>query len=137
MTQAAIFEAIRTRFKTQVSDPLELRVIHDNAPEPTGMVAQWCRFSLAIDDNRQVSTGNPGGKRFRMTGTGMVQVFVPIAKGDAAALSIADSIIAVFRNVSIAPQISFLGVGVVGTAEQDAAWCRRRVVIPFRADELG
>jgi hypothetical protein len=137
VTQAALFEAIRTRFKTEVSDPLELRTIHDNVPEPPGMVAQWCRFSLSIDQNQQVSTGNPGGKRFRMTGNGMVQIFVPIAKGDAAALSIADSIIAAFRNISIAPQITFLGVGVVGTAEQDAAWCRRRVVIPFRADELG
>lgn len=136
MTQAAIFEAIRSRFKTQVTDPLGLRTIHDNAPIPEGQTAQWCRFSLQIDQNQQVSTGNVGGRRFRLTGTATVIVLVPLAKGDAAALAIADTIVTAFRNVSIAPQISFLGVGVVGTAEQDAAWCRRRVQIPFRADEL-
>jgi hypothetical protein len=137
MTATAIFEAIRSRFKAQVSDPLSLITIHDNANEPTQVVASWVRFSISIDSNAQVSTGNPGGRRFRSTGTGMVQVFVPLARGDAAALSIANTIVTAFRNVSIAPQITFLGVGVVGTAEQDNAWCRRRVAIPFRADELG
>lgn len=136
MTQAAVFEAIRARFKALVSDPLALRTIHDNAPEPAGVTASWCRFSISVDQNQQVSTGNPGGRRFRVTGTCMVQILVPIAKGDAAALAIADTIIAAFRNVSIAPQITFLGAGIVGTAEQDAAWCRRRVAIPFRADDL-
>lgn len=137
MTQAAIFEAIRARFKAMVSDPLELRTIHDNAPKPMAPTAQWCRFSLSIDNNQQVSTGNTGGKRFRATGTGMVQIEVPIAKGDAAALAIGDTIVAAFRNISIAPNITFLGVGIVGTAEQDDAWCRRRVAIPFRADTIG
>lgn len=137
MTQAAIFEAIRTRFKTQVTDPLALRTIHDNAPEPSGVTSQWCRFSISVDQNQQVSTGNTGGKRFRVSGACAVQVFVPLAKGDAAALAIADAIIAAFRNISIAPNITFLGVGIAGTAEQDASWCRRRVVIPYRADELG
>ena len=137
MTQAAVFEAIRARFKTLVSDPLQLRTVHDNAPIEDSVTSQWCRFSISIDNSQQVSTGNPGGRRFRVTGTGAVQILVPLAKGDAAALAIADAIIAAFRNVSIAPQISFLGVGVVGAAEHDAAWCRRRVIIPFRADEIG
>jgi len=137
VTQAAVFEAIRARFKTTVSDPLALLTIHDNAPEPATPTASWVRFSVSIDSNQQVSTGNVGGRRFRSTGTCMVQVMVPLARGDAAALAIANTIVAAFRNVSIAPQITFMGVGVVGTADQDAAWCRRRVVIPFRADELG
>jgi len=137
MTQAAIFEAIRARFKATVSDPLELRTIHDNAAPPEGQVGQWCRFSVQIDSNRQVSTGNPPVRRFRSEGQAVAQVFVPIAKGDAAALAIADVIVDAFRNVSIAPQTTFLGVGVVGTAELDNAWCRRRVTIPFRADTIG
>lgn len=136
MTQAAIFEAIRGRFKTLVSDPLSLRTIHDNAPELPATVPEWCRFSIGVDVNQQVSTGNPGGRRFRVTGTCVVQILVPIAKGDAAALAIADTIIAAFRNVSIEPQITFLGAGIVGVGEQDAAWFRRRVAIPFRADDL-
>lgn len=137
MSQAAVFNAIRQRFKTAVSDVLSLLTVHDNAPEPVGPAVQWVRFSISIDNNQQVSTGNPGGRRFRMVGTCTCNIFVPLARGDAAALAIADTISGAFRNVSIAPQISFLGVGVVGTAEQDAAWCRRRVVIPYRADILG
>lgn len=137
MSDSAIIGVIRSRFETQVSTPLQLLTIHDNAPEPPTPPAQWCRFSVAIDNNQQVSTGNPGGRRFRLTGTAMAIVFAQaIGKGDAAALAIANTIIAAFRSVSIAPQITFLGVGLAGTAEQDAAWCRRRVVIPFRADVL-
>jgi len=140
MSDTAIFEAIRARFKAMVSDPLELRTIHDNAPMPEGQVAQWCRFSVQIDSNRQVSTGNAPVRRFRSEGQAVAQVFVPLAKGDAAALAIADVIKAAFLNVSIAPYITFhtqQGVGTVGTSEQDNAWCRRRVVIPFRADTIG
>lgn len=136
MSEADILGAIRSRFKTTVSDVLSLLTIHDNAPEPTGTPSEWCRFSVSIDSNQQVSTGNTGARRFRLTGTAMVQVFVPLAKGDAAAVEIATTAILAFRNVSIAPQITFTNVGIVGTADQDAAWCRRRVAIPFRADLL-
>lgn len=138
MTDADVFAAIRGRFEAQVSDPLQLPTVHDNGPAMEAPTPQWCRFSVSIDQPwRQASTGNPGGRRSRATGTCVAQVFVPLAKGDAAALAIAGAIVAAFRHTSIAPQITFLDVGTAGAGEQDQAWCRRRVVMTFRADELG
>lgn len=136
MTQAAIFEAIRDRFETQVGTPQSLRVIHDNAPEPTSVVSSWARFSVSIDDTRQVSTGS--APRYRSTGSATVNLFVPQAKGDGAALALCDAINAAFRGVSLAsPDITFMPAPtIVGAAERDEAWCRRTMRIPFRADTV-
>lgn len=133
MTEAAVIQAIRERFDTEVATPASLRIIYDNAPEDPAVVQRWCRFSVQIDDTQQVSMGV---RRFRATGAAVAQFFGPIAKGDAALNALADSAIAAFRGVRLTePMVTFApSPSYLGTADRDEAWCRRAVRIPFRAD---
>tara|TARA_R110002020_G_scaffold36687_1_gene110424 strand:- start:203 stop:574 length:372 start_codon:yes stop_codon:yes gene_type:complete len=119
----------------QVSTPESLRVIHDNAPEPTSVVQSWCRFTVQTDNHEQVSQGQV---RYRMTGAATAIIFSPIAKGDAAVLALADKVVTAFRGVSLtSPDITFSPApGVLGVSEQDEAWCKSTVRIPFRADTV-
>lgn len=136
MTQAEVFEAIRTRFQTLIATPEGLRVIHDNAPEPSRtMVSRWVRFSVQVDSHQQVAMG---ARRYRMVGSATALVFVPKQEGDAAALAIADDIITAFRGVSLTdPMVTFTPApGIIGTAADSEAWCQRTVRIPFRADTV-
>ena len=135
MSQAAIIQAVRDRFDTLVATPNTLRVIHDNAPEPASRVQSWCRFSVSTNAPEQVSMGQV---RYRVTGSATALLFSPIAKGDATVLALADLVIAAYRGAKIAsPDITFTPPpGVIGVAEQDEAWCRRTVEIPFRADTV-
>lgn len=135
MSQQAIIQAVRDRFDTIVATPESVRVVHDNAPEPSSRVQSWVRFSVQIDGNEQVSMGQ---RRYRMTGAATAIIFGPIAKGDAAVLELADAAIAAYQGQRIAdPQITFTPApGVIGVAEQDEAWCKRTVRIPFRADTV-
>jgi len=57
VSQAAIIQAVRDRFDTLVATPESLRVIHDNAPEPSSRVQSWVRFSVQADAREQVSMG--------------------------------------------------------------------------------
>jgi hypothetical protein len=133
MSVVDIITAVRDRFDTEVSTPQSLRVIHDNAPEPSSRVQSWCRFSVQIDGTSQVSMGQV---RHRSIGSATALLFSPIAKGDAAVLALADLVISAFQGQRIAdPDITFTpSPSVIGVAEQDDAWCRRTVRIPFRAD---
>jgi len=133
MSQAAILQAIRERFDTEVATPNSLRVVYDNAPEPPAQTPLWCRFSIQVDDTQQVSMGS---RRFRTFGSATAHLFSPIAKGDAQVNALADSVVAAFRGVALAdPMLTFApSPGVIGTADRDEAWCRRTVRIPFRAD---
>lgn len=134
MSLAAIITAVRDRFDTEVAVPQSLRVIHDNAPEPSGIVQSWCRFSVQIDGTNQVSMGQV---RHRSVGAATALLFTPIGKGDKEKLlDVADAAIAAFQGQRIAsPDITFTpSPSILGVSEQDEAWCRCTVRIPFRAD---
>jgi len=135
MSQAAIIQAVRDRFDTLVATPESLRVIHDNAPEPSSRVQSWVRFSVQADAREQVSMGV---RRYRTTGAATAMIFAPIAKGDAAALAIADLVIAAYEGASTAvPDITYTPApGIVGVTEQDESWCKTTVSIPYRADTV-
>ena len=135
MSQAAIIQAIRDRFDEQVATPESLRVIHDNAKEPSSRIQKWCRFSVQVDGTSYQMLGQ---NRERTIGVATAILFTPIGEGDASSLSLADKVTAAFRRVRLAsPDISFMPPpGLVGVAEQDEAWCRRTVRIPFRADTV-
>lgn len=137
MSLAAIFQAVRARFQTEVATPETLTVVHDNAPEPTA-AARWCRFSVSVDSTQQVSTGSAAMRRFRSVGSATAQLFVSQKSGDAALLELADAIDVAFRGARIAdPQIRFRAPTLVGTPVQDGAWFARTVRIPFEADTFG
>lgn len=132
----AAFEWIRSRFKTLVTDELELVTVHDNGPQPADTVQNWCRFSIAVDSTTQVATGTA---RYRSTGSATVNLFAPARLGDAALLDRAATVISAFRGVSTETPalISFTPApSIIGTAEVDGVWCRRTVRIPFRVDEV-
>jgi len=65
-------------------------------------------------------------------------IFAPIDKGDAAALAIADLVIAAYEGASTAvPDITYTPApGIVGVTEQDESWCKTTVSIPYRADTV-
>lgn len=130
------FETIRGRFKTLVTDELDLTTIHDNAPTPPETVQNWCRLSVSVDSTTQVAAGVA---RYRSIGSATVNLFAPAARGDAVLLDRAATIIAAFRGVSLSSPVFIAftpAPSIIGTAEVDGAWCRRAVRIPFRVDEV-
>ena len=131
--QADIFEAIRSRFQTQIGTGQSVAVVHDNGPEPASITASWCRFSVSVESHEQATMGTI---KYRMMGIATAQLFTPIAKGDGASINLADAVVAAFRGVRIAsPQIRFTPTpGIIGTADQEDAWCIRTVQIPYVAD---
>lgn len=131
--QADIFQAIRSRFQTEIATEQAISVVYDNGPEPASISASWCRFSVSVENHGQPTLGT---QRYRMTGTATAQLFTPIAKGDGASIDLADAVVTAFRGVRIAsPQIRFTPPpGIIGTADQEDAWCIRTVQIPYAAD---
>jgi hypothetical protein len=131
--QADIFEAIRSRFQTQIAVGQSIDVVYDNGPEPSSISASWCRFMVDIRSQEQISMGTI---RYRMTGMATTRLFTPIAKGDGASIDLADAVVTAFRGVRLtSPDVIFTPPpGVIGTASQQDAWCIRTVEIPFRAD---
>lgn len=131
--QADIFEAIRSRFATQIGTGQSIDVVYDNGPEPASISASWCRFMVQINSQEQISMGTV---RYRMTGMATARLFTPIAKGDGASIDLADAVVTAFRGVRLtSPDVIFTPPpGVIGTADQEDAWCIRTVQIPFRAD---
>ena len=131
--QADIFEAIRSRFQTQIAVGQSIDVVYDNGPEPSSISASLCRFIVDIRSQEQISMGTI---RYRMTGMATARLFTPIAKGDGASIDLADAVVTAFRGVRLtSPDVIFTPPpGVIGTASQQNAWCIRTVEIPFRAD---
>ena len=132
-SQAAVFEAIRSRFATQIGTGQSIDVVYDNGPEPSSISASWCRFMVSIDNQEQISMGTV---RYRLTGTATARLFVPIAKGDGASITLAYAVVTAFRGVRLtSPDVVFTPPpGVIGTADTSDAWSIRTVDIPFRAD---
>ncbi len=134
MSQADIIEAIRQRFIDEVAEPLELVVVHDNEP-PKSPASSWCRFLVQPQDRRQASSGG-ASVRFRTTGTAQAQVFVPAARGDSAAITIAQAVLTAFTLWKSAdPDVTVTTALISGDVARDEAWWRRTVEIRWRADE--
>ena len=139
MTTAAIFEAIRDRFQTVVAEAqtVPLVVLHDNAPDP-GINSTWCRLTLIEDGQEPVSSRTSDGNRYRITGHATAECYCPVARGDAALLSLKDAIVDAFRGVVLASPIIYFGPPFfVGSATRDEGGFRRTVSIPFEADVFG
>ncbi len=136
MSQAAIANSIRARFKAEVADEVEgLVVLYDNhrdsAVPGTG---RWVRFSIRFGETFQATFANVGSRTFRTAGVAYAELYEPEGVGDGGQLALADTIIAAFRGVSLAsPQIVFDSPSVA-EGSRDGPWWRRLVTIPFRAD---
>ena len=131
--QGEIFQAIRSRFATEIGTGQSIDVVYDNGPEPASIKQSWCRFTVQVDNQEQISMGTV---RYRMTGMATARLFTPIAKGDGPSIDLADAVVTAFRGVRLtSPDIVFTPPpGIIGMADQEDAWCIRTVQIPFRAD---
>lgn len=137
MSFADITEAIRAKFRTDVTEPNELRVVHSNEP-PQGNVARWCQMHVEVQSTAQVSTGTIA--RFRVTGRVLVTMFCRIADGDAWLLQTTDLLTAAFRGAVIqSPAITFGPPTPIGPSSRDEAggYWRLPTQILFRADVFG
>ena len=73
--QGEIFEAIRSRFATEIGTGQSIDVVYDNGPEPASIRQSWCRFTVQVDNQEQISMGTV---RYRMTGIATARLFTPI-----------------------------------------------------------
>ena len=92
--------------------------------------APWVRMTIIPGEGFQASLGTP--RVWRSTGVAVVQVFVPLAQGDAGAYGLADDVATIFRGVSVdgvvfrAPSLTRIG--------PDRSWYQINVATPFQAD---
>lgn len=137
MSAAAIFEAVRERFATEVATPNSLTVYHDNAPQQS-IRAGWYVLEVQATDTVQVHAGATGERRYRMTGQAILTMAVRAEKGDAALLELADDVTTAFRGVTLTDPIIYFGVPTLaGDAAREDGWFQRVMTIPFEADTFG
>ncbi len=139
MSYAALKEAIRSRFATEVATPLALAVVQENAPA-SPVRPLFCTLNVEIQNTQQVSTGSVASRRYRVTGRVALNLFRTIGNGDKDMLDIMDAIAVAFRGVSLSsPQVTFGAPTPSGPAVPDEAGAHYRMPaqIPFRADVIG
>lgn len=129
----AIFNTIRKRFQEQVVDLISpaLPTAFDNAPFTRPDNSQWARLSIQAGERIQQDFGS-STKRFRNTGMMTVQIFVPLEKGDKAALEAADFVDGVFRSVTDAGVV-FRSPFITPVGRIEKEW-QVNVTCPFYAD---
>lgn len=132
MTYAAIHNAIRSRFKTQVADAQSVSTQYDNAPfaEPATI---WVRWTVLDGESDQVSLPSPTA-RIRRTGVAIASIFAPLEQGDSAALALADTIAAAFRRVT-ADGVTYFTPSATPIGRDGASW-QLNVVCPWYSDLL-
>lgn len=132
-TLAAIAQALQQRFQTEVATPNSLAVQWDNQPLQPGAAA-WARFSVQPVTSDQVTTGSQ--RRWRTEGAAFATIFYPLEKGSAAALALADAVVAAFRGVTVsgatlrAPRVAY------HARTENDRWWQITVVCPFYSDEI-
>jgi len=135
MTSEAIANAIRSRFKSQVADVLELPTQYDNQKFDKPDNANWCRFTIEFGERFAASFGSPGANRRRTVGAAFAQLFAPIENGDGELFEIADYIASKFDAVN-ADGVVFKITSAKKIGRSGDSW-QINVVCPFYADDIG
>jgi len=140
MTNEAIANAIRSRFKAQVADLIPLPTQYDNQDLANPDNATWCRLTIKTAASRQVSIGNPSAQRYRTHGVMIAQLFAPLGSGVGELRGIADKVVLAFRGktdggVTYASQDKDCP-SVEGGWQREDSW-QINVVCPFYADDIG
>lgn len=123
------YSALSTFFKTAWGNKAPLMVENDsNQPQPN---VAWVRFALRGAVSTQVSVGTPGSNYIRYPGTILVQVFTPLATGDAPGRNLADEAAEIFEGAKI--EGFDIGFPHLSTAEKpnEDGWYQINVTIPF------
>jgi hypothetical protein len=132
---AARFNAIRSKFNTDVTTGLSLPTQFDNDPTEPDKSALWCRFTILPANSKQKSVGAPGANIFRTPGLAIAQLFGPLGQGDGDLLGKADDIIEAFCNTYTSgvhfgtPSIKQLG--------NDGSFWQVNIAMEFWIDQLG
>lgn len=91
---------VRSRFQTEVvnleANGLPTHYDNDGTFEKPQDGARFVRFNILLVGTFQVETG--ASNRYRTTGLAVVQVFLPIGKGDKKNWILVDKIVAAFRG---------------------------------------
>jgi hypothetical protein len=133
MSFASTANTIRNRFATEFAAVRPTVPIHyDNVPATPPAASPWARLTIVEGASFQVSLG--ASRRFRDTGTAIVQVFTALGSGDGEAREIADDVQAIFKAITVAGVIfrkpSAARIG------PDGRYYQVNVTIPFQADEI-
>ena len=139
MSFANILEAVREKFRDDVATPNSMAVLQDNAPPSATISQSWYRLTVLVDSTEQMSAGKVGSRRYRVMGHAVLNLFVPVGRGDGAMLDLVDAVTTAFRGASIAsPAICFEPPpSLSGPAERSEGWFMRTAIIPFDADVFG
>jgi hypothetical protein len=92
----------------------------------------WVRATVLGGEAQQATLGDVGGRRFRVTGVVVVQVFAPTGRGPIAALDLADDVAAVFEGVTTGGVV--LGASTISPAGRDGEFFQVNVRTPFYFD---
>jgi hypothetical protein len=135
--QTVAKDAIYAVLKTAVegSAYAALNIIYPDSQEDKP-VDKHLRVYVDLTDERQVSIGGTGLRRYRVYGLVTVQVFTEFGKGEVDADAIAGVVKGAFRGVNTgADAITFRHARVV-SAGQDGSWLQTNVTVEFDYDEL-
>jgi len=126
--------SIRTRWATRVEALLSLPTQYDNAPPPSipwpPISGPWAKLSVDIGQLEHRATG--AGNLFRKRGELRGEIRYPIRAGDGAAMTAADGVVDVFRQV-IAGGVNY-GTPRITRRGRDRAWWLVEVACPFWDD---
>lgn len=129
----AIATTIRTEFATGFAAARPgmpwIRQNERYEPDPT---VTWARLSIIQGQSEQIAFGNVS-RTWRHRGRAIVQVFVPIGKGDGTALEIARDAGAIFQGKTLSGVL--FGAASIASVGKDGAFYQVNASIPFWSDE--
>lgn len=123
------YNALFSFFQGEWGNKSPLMVENDSRqPQPA---ETWVRFALRGGVSTLASVGAPGSNRAQYPGTILIQVFTPLAAGDAAGRKLADQAAQVFEGAKL--EGFDIGLPYVSVAEEpnEDGWYQINVTVPF------
>lgn len=132
MNRKAIHDAIRTRFNIEIETGQNIPIGYDNLPftAPNQTKHMFLRIRPSFGTLEEIGQV----KRHRIKGVILIQVRVPLEKGDKEALEILDFIDVAFRSRAIGG-ITYHQVNQ-GVAGEMNGWYQTNASIAFHADDI-
>lgn len=128
----AVHSALRSWFKTNVTDAESLQTQFDNMEFTPPETGEWCRFTTIPGESTQAEINGGGGGTVRTPGICVASLFTEFEKGDKPLLDLADIIAdavspGVVSGVTLRPA-TLQRIGRAGK------WWQVNVTIPYFAD---
>lgn len=128
------FEDITNAITTQVASLMQSKnytARYDNDPTATPKSGYWCHVSLSFGNADQIELG---GGLFRKVGILTIQIVGPVNEGSKTFSTMADIIVAFFKNLTIGGYIKFRSPRIENVGRIGDNW-NVNVLCPFHADE--